>query len=228
MPTTESGDLHLTDYFCLQSKHRFCTSVNFIGNNDLGCVVLEIFFKNDDVKSYIQLIILKMWLLYVGSKGQRIKFQGSLSSSIRCQCSYRLTYEVLRWRRPFIADDCAAETKERRFLVLDIVTGSLQRETHLVAYTQTDRPTRHESITADRFSSRVDSEQAELPTHRETDPHVMSPSQLTDSAAESRVRRLSGCLFVCMVFNGTVSTNRLYRAIGVSHRAGDKTNTSCI
>jgi len=67
-----------------------------------------------------------------------------------------------------------------------------------------------------------------LPTHRETDPHVMSPSQLTDSAAESRVRRLSGCLFVCMVFNGTVSTNRLYRAIGVSHRAGDKTNTSCI
>jgi len=40
------------------------------------------------------------------------------------------------------------------------------------------------------------------------------------------------CLFVCLVFNGTFSTNRLYRAIGVcsiSRRAGEKhkTQTSC-
>ena len=35
------------------------------------------------------------------------------------------------------------------------------------------------------------------------------------------------CLFVCLGFNGTFSTNRLYRAITVGYHigAGDNTNT---
>jgi len=37
---------------------------------------------------------------------------------------------------------------------------------------------------------------------------------------------VSVCLFVCLVFNGTFSTNRLYRAIEVYHIGpGDNTNT---
>ena len=33
---------------------------------------------------------------------------------------------------------------------------------------------------------------------------------------EAKIRKFA-CLFVCLVFNGTFSTNRLYRAIGVGN-----------
>jgi len=41
---------------------------------------------------------------------------------------------------------------------------------------------------------------------------------------------IGACLFACLVFNGTFSTNRLYRSIevrSISCRAGDNTKISC-
>jgi len=45
-----------------------------------------------------------------------------------------VTDQVRRWR-PLVSNDCAAETKETRFLIFDVVTCRLQRKTHLVTCT---------------------------------------------------------------------------------------------